>query len=139
MKPLYLSSPTAVPAIDLSRRRFVQGLAVGGAAAGLGLVRPARAQAGVRPPGVLAGTEFHLDVGQTLVDYTGRVRPATTVNGSLPGPLLRWKEGTTVTLHVTNHLREATSIHWHGIVLPFDMDGVPGLSFDGIAPGETFT
>jgi CopA family copper-resistance protein len=139
MKPLSLSSPAAVAAVDLSRRRFVQGLAVGGAIAGFGLVRPARAQADVRPPGVLAGTEFRLDVGRTLVDYTGRVRPATTVNGSLPGPLLRWKQGTTVTLHVTNRLPEATSIHWHGIVLPFDMDGVPGLSFDGIAPGESFT
>jgi CopA family copper-resistance protein len=139
MKPLSHSSPTAVAAVDLSRRRFVQGLAAGGVVAGLGLVRPVRAQADVRPPGVLAGSEFRLDVGQTLVDYTGRVRPATTVNGSLPGPLLRWKQGTTVTLHVTNRLREATSIHWHGIVLPFDMDGVPGLSFDGIAPGESFT
>ena len=134
MKPISI-----LPAADLSRRRFVQGLAVGGVAAGLGLVRPARAQAGARAPGVLAGTDFQLDIGRTLVDYTGRVRPATTVNGSLPGPLLRWKEGTTVTLRVTNHLREATSIHWHGIVLPFDMDGVPGFSFDGIAPGETFT
>jgi len=130
---------SALPTVDLSRRRFVQGLAVGGVAAGLGLVRPARAQPDARLPGVLAGTDFRLAVGRTLVDYTGRVRPATTVNGSLPGPLLRWKEGTTVTLQVTNRLREATSIHWHGIVLPFDMDGVPGLSFKGIAPGETFT
>ncbi|HET6805547.1 MAG TPA: copper resistance system multicopper oxidase [Frateuria sp.] len=134
MKPI-----SAFPTVDLSRRRFVLGLAAGGMAAGLGLVRPTRAQAAVQPPGVLAGTDFHLEVGQTLVDFTGRIRPATTVNGSLPGPLLRWKEGTTVTLRVTNRLREATSIHWHGIVLPFDMDGVPGLSFDGIAPGETFT
>ncbi|MGN2246856.1 copper resistance system multicopper oxidase [Frateuria sp. GZRR35] len=130
---------SALPTAGLSRRRFVQGLAVGGVAAGLGLVRPARARAGVQPPGVLAGTDFQLDVGRTQVNYTGRPRQATTVNGSLPGPLLRWKEGTTVTLRVTNHLHEATSIHWHGIVLPFDMDGVPGLSFDGIAPGKTFT
>ncbi|MBP1474037.1 copper resistance system multicopper oxidase [Frateuria sp. MAH-13] len=134
-----MNQPSALPTAGLSRRRFVQGLAVGGVAAGLGLVRPARAQAGVQPPGVLAGTDFQLDVCRTQVNYTGRVRPATTVNGSLPGPLLRWKEGSTVTLRVTNHLRETTSIHWHGIVLPFDMDGVPGLSFDGIAPGETFT
>jgi len=134
MKPIS-ASPTA----DLSRRRFVQGLAVGGVAAGLGLVRPVHAQPDARLPGVLTGTDFQLDVGQTRVDYTGRVRPATTVNGSLPGPLLRWKEGTTVTLRVTNRLRETTSIHWHGIVLPFDMDGVPGFSFNGIAPGETFT
>jgi len=134
-----MKSFSAFPTVDLPRRRFVQGLAVGGAVAGLGLVRPARAQLHAHPPAVLAGTDFQLDVGQTLVNYTGRVRPATTVNGSLPGPLLRWKQGSTVTLRVTNHLREATSIHWHGILLPFDMDGVPGLSFDGIAPGETFT
>src|SRR5689334_23369510 len=117
MKTLFPRSTADRPTVDLPRRRFVQGFAVAGAAAGLGLVRPVRAQAGVRPPGVLAGTDFQLDVGQTLVDYTGRVRPATTVNGSLPGPLLRWREGTTVTLRVTNRLREATSIHWHGIVL----------------------
>ena len=63
---------------------------------------------------------------------------ATTVNGQLPGPILRWKEGSTVTLRVTNRLRVPTSIHWHGILLPFQMDGVPGISFPGIAPGETF-
>ncbi|MCX7512197.1 copper resistance system multicopper oxidase [Frateuria sp. STR12] len=141
MKPLSLVSPVDATRVDLPRRRFVQGLAVGGAVAGFGLLRPGQAHAQARAghPAVLSGTDFQLDIGRTLVDCTGRVRPATTVNGSLPGPLLRWKEGTTVTLRVTNHLREATSIHWHGIVLPFDMDGVPGLSFDGIAPGETFT
>ena len=63
---------------------------------------------------------------------------ATTINGSLPGPTLRWREGDTVTIRVTNKLRESTSIHWHGIILPFQMDGVPGISFPGIAPGETF-
>src|SRR3546814_20648958 len=67
-----------------------------------------------------------------------RSRPATTVNGSVPGPRLRMREGTTVNLRVTNRLRVPTSIHWHGIILPFQMDGVPGLSFSGIAPGESF-
>ncbi|MEO8461291.1 MAG: copper resistance system multicopper oxidase, partial [Dokdonella sp.] len=60
------------------------------------------------------------------------------VNGSIPAPILRWREGSNVTLRVTNRLREPTSIHWHGILLPTDMDGVPGLSYTGIAPGETF-
>ncbi|NUO71314.1 MAG: copper resistance system multicopper oxidase [Frateuria sp.] len=131
------SSPAAA---DLSRRRFVQGIALGGAAAGLGLLRPGRAWASANPayPGVLGGTDFALEVAQTPVNYTGVVRPATTVNGSLPGPILRWKEGTTVTLRVANRLQVPTSIHWHGIVLPFRMDGVPGIAFDGIAPGETF-
>jgi len=63
---------------------------------------------------------------------------ATTINGSLPAPTLRWREGETVTIRVKNHLKETTSIHWHGIILPFEMDGVPGISFKGIAPGETF-
>jgi CopA family copper-resistance protein len=129
--------PTAT---DLSRRRFVQGVALGGAVAGLGLFRPGKVWALTSPgqPTVLSGTDFHLEVAESPVNYTGLVRPATTVNGSVPGPILRWKEGTTVALRVTNRLRVPTSIHWHGIVLPFQMDGVPGIAFDGIAPGETF-
>ncbi len=125
---------------DLSRRRFVQGVAIGTAAAGLGLLRPSNAWALTSPgqPTALSGTDFALEVAETAVNFTGVARPATTVNGSVPGPLLRWKQGTTVNLRVTNRLRVPTSIHWHGIILPFRMDGVPGLSFDGIAPGESF-
>ena len=128
------------PPTDLSRRRFVQGVALGGAVAGLGLLRPANAWALTSPgqPTVLSGTDFALDIAETPVNYTGATRLATTVNGSIPGPILRWKEGTTVNLRVTNRLRVPTSIHWHGIILPFREDGVPGISFDGIAPGETF-
>src|SRR6266481_5162319 len=73
------------------------------------------------------------------VNFTGRNRVATAINGSIPGPLLRWREGDTVTISVTNRLKVPTSIHWHGIRSPADMDGVPGLSFPGIAAGETFT
>jgi FtsP/CotA-like multicopper oxidase with cupredoxin domain len=128
------------PATDASRRRFVQGLALGGAAATFGLLRPRRAWAmkNAAEPAVLTGTDFALEIDQTAVNYTGKPRIATTVNGSLPGPVLRWREGSHVRLSVTNRLHVPTSIHWHGIVLPFDMDGVPGISFDGIAPGETF-
>lgn len=128
-------------ATDLSRRRFVQGLAVGGAVAGLGLWPFEHARAQVRlaqQSTVLQGTDFALEIGETPVNYTGRSRLATTVNGSVPGPVLRWKEGRTVTLRVTNRLKVPTSIHWHGILVPFQMDGVPGISFPGIAPGETF-
>ena len=140
MKPL---SPSA---IDLSRRRFVQGVTLSGAVAGLGLLSSSRAWAvgreapvaGSFHPHVLRGTEFALDIAQSPVNYTGATRLATTVNGSVPGPILRWKEGSVVTLRVSNRLRVPTSIHWHGIILPFRMDGVPGISFDGIAPGETF-
>jgi CopA family copper-resistance protein len=130
----------APPPADLSRRRFVQGLALGGAVAGLGLLRPTNAWALTSPghPTVLSGTDFALDIAETPVNYTGATRMATTVNGSIPGPILRWKEGSVVTLRVTNRLRVPTSIHWHGILLAFQMDGVPGISFDGIAPGETF-
>jgi FtsP/CotA-like multicopper oxidase with cupredoxin domain len=72
------------------------------------------------------------------VNFTGRRSVATAVNGFVPGPILRWREGDTITLAVTNRLKVPTSIHWHAIRLPADMDGVPGLSFPGIAPGETF-
>lgn len=129
----------------LSRRQFVHGLAAGGAMLGLGLW-PKQSWA-LRSPGqieVLAGTQFDLSIGETLVNYTGKVRPAITINGSVPGPILRWKEGTRVQLRVRNDLPrgsihgDSTSIHWHGILLPANMDGVPGLSFDGIDRGESY-
>jgi CopA family copper-resistance protein len=127
-----------------TRRHFVQGLAAGGivAAAGLPPARGLGTAAAGMP--VLTGMHFNLVIGESTVNFTGRNRPAITVNGSLPAPLLRWREGTTVTLHVSNQLPrgsvhgEQASIHWHGILLPANMDGVPGLSFDGIRRGETF-
>jgi FtsP/CotA-like multicopper oxidase with cupredoxin domain len=73
------------------------------------------------------------------VNFTGRHRLATAVNGSVPGPTLRWREGDTVTLLVTNRLKTMSSIHWHAIHLPANMDGGPGLSFPGVAPNKTFT
>jgi FtsP/CotA-like multicopper oxidase with cupredoxin domain len=88
---------------------------------------------------VLTGTEFDLTIAETPVNFTGAPRMATSINGSIPGPTLRLREGDTVTIRVHNRLAEDTSIHWHGILLPFDMDGVPGISFKGIPPGETFT
>jgi CopA family copper-resistance protein len=72
------------------------------------------------------------------MNFTGSPRIAFTVNGSVPAPTLRWKEGDTVMLRVANTLDEDASIHWHGILLPANMDGVPGLSFHGIRPGETY-
>ncbi|MGN6152077.1 MAG: copper resistance system multicopper oxidase [Lysobacteraceae bacterium] len=126
---------------DLSRRRFVQGLAGGGVLAAFGW--PHAGFAAPRVP-VLAGTDFDLSIGELPVNFTGRVRPGVAVNGSIPAPVLRLREGTTVELRVRNALpaggphARATSIHWHGILLPANMDGVPGMSFDGIAPGETY-
>jgi FtsP/CotA-like multicopper oxidase with cupredoxin domain len=128
---------------DLPRRRFVQGLAAGGLLLGLpSILTPAWARAADTTTGnapVLQGTEFDLTIAETPVNFTGTPRMATTINGSIPGPTLRWREGDTVTIRVTNRLAEDTSIHWHGILLPFQMDGVPGISFKGIPPGETFT
>lgn len=128
-----------------SRRRFVQGLAAGGAAAALGLwPKNSWALKGAGNNNVLSGTEFDLMIGETPMNFTGRTRPAITVNGSIPAPLLRWREGTTVNLRVSNALPAGsihgheTSIHWHGILLPANMDGVPGLSFSGIHRGETY-
>ncbi len=126
----------------LSRRRFVQGLAAGGVLLGLSPYgRSFAAAAGTHTgsAAVLSGTEFDLEIDESPVNFTGSPRMATTVNGSLPAPTLRWREGDTVTIRVKNRLAEASSIHWHGIILPFQMDGVPGLSFAGIAPGQTFT
>jgi CopA family copper-resistance protein len=124
---------------QLPRRRFVQGLALGGVAAGLGLWR-GNAMAQVNAPRAeLRGNHFELEIGELPVDFTGRKRIATVVNGQLPAPLLRWRQGDTVSLRVRNRLKVTSSIHWHGIVLPADMDGVPGLSFEGIPAGGEYT
>jgi CopA family copper-resistance protein len=125
-----------------SRRTFVQGLAFGGSLGALGLL-PRHAWAGSADPSghplaTLTGNKFDLAIGQTKVNFTGRTRSAITVNGTLPAPVLRMREGESVVLRVRNALATSTSIHWHGILLPTGMDGVPGLSFDGIDPGETF-
>jgi len=120
---------------DLARRRFVTGLAAGGVlAAGGFALRPAWGAVTE-----LHGREFDLSVGAQPVNFTGRPRMATTVNGSLPGPTLRWREGDSVVLRVRNTLSVDTSVHWHGLVLPANMDGVPGFSFHGIRPGEIYT
>ena len=131
-KQIILPGQSAV----MSRRRFVTGAAAGGALLGLGLsTQSSSAAASTRQPlPSLRGSNFDIDIGYKTVNYTGRERPATTFNGSVPGPILRWREGDTVTLRVTNHLAHDSSIHWHGIILPAHMDGVPGISFDGIKP-----
>ena len=125
-----------------TRRQFVQGLSAGallsGAARGVAPPDVATSDGSTAAQPVLSGTEFDLTISQIAVNFTGRTRVATAVNGCVPGPLLRWREGDTVTVRVTNRPRVPTSIHWHGMIVPADMDGVPGLSFGGIAPGATF-
>src|SRR6266478_6126117 len=123
----------------ITRRRFVQGIVAGGVIAGLELWRwPLFAAKSAAGPPILSGNSFNLVVEQVPVNYTGRPAHATAINGSVPAPTLRWHEGDTVTLAVSNRLNDTTSIHWHGIRAPSDMDGVPGLSFPGIPPGQTF-
>ena len=120
----------------LTRRRFVQGVSGGALLLGAGS-RLADATAASRTE--LTGPEFALSIDTLPVNLTGTGRTAVVVNGQLPAPTLRMRQGDEVTISVTNKLRERTSIHWHGLIVPADMDGVPGLSFDGIAPGTTFS
>lgn len=125
---------------QLSRRHFVMGASSALALTALPFSQNLLADsfAPTSAIKVLSGNQFDLQIGYQTVNYTGKPRIATTVNGSLPAPILRWKEGERVKLRVTNNLTEDSSIHWHGIVLPSTMDGSPGFDFAGIKPGETF-
>jgi CopA family copper-resistance protein len=124
------------------RRRILQAVGAAAAVAGLSPARfvsaAAMADEGGGGPGELRGTEFSLVIGPTAVNFTGAQRIATAINGGVPAPTLYWRQGDIITLRVTNRLPAISSIHWHGILLPAEMDGVPGLSFGGIQPGQTF-
>ena len=126
----------------MTRRELLRTTASAGAFAAFQGLLPAwaRSPEGLQVPrdSVTASREFDLVVGRTAIQVDGRQSQAVTVNGSMPAPLLRFREGEAVTLRVRNQLDEPTSIHWHGILLPFEMDGVPGVTFPGIPPGETF-
>jgi CopA family copper-resistance protein len=131
----YRIPPLSVP--TLTRRRFVRDVAAAGALS----LAPWPLHAALAAPGrapVLNGTEFALAIEPVPLIVNGRQATATGVNGQVPAPILRWREGDTLTLAVTNRLSEPSSMHWHGVRTPSPMDGVPGLSFRGIAPGETF-
>lgn len=127
------SSRARVPL--LSRRRFLQA-----AGAGLFVLGSPRLDGWARNQthAVLTGTRFDLRIGEAPFNFTGNRRIGTVVNGQIPGPLLRWRQGDTVTLRVANRLNVRSSIHWHGMILPADMDGVPGLSFAGIPSGGEY-
>jgi len=130
------------PLSNLPRRALIKGTAAVGAGAALGVpAGPAAAavQSGVGGPPVLRGNRFDLRLDRIGVNKSGTPTWANAINGIVPGPVLNWREGDVVTINVTNNLPEMTGIHWHGIILPNPMDGVPGLEFPGIMPGETFT
>lgn len=97
------------------------------------------AMAGRNTGGTLSGETIPLSIGEARYSVGKRSASAIAVNGTIPAPLIRLREGQKVRIAVTNHLKEQSSIHWHGLLVPFQMDGVPGVSFPGIDPGETFT
>ena len=134
----FLTASTQLARID--RRRFLKVSAGLTVFSGLG-VQPRKLWAAVEPAGggALEVAEYDLAVGRLGVSFSGDSAEARSINGMIPGPLLRLKEGQDVILRVTNNLEEETSLHWHGLLVPFDMDGVPGFSYPGIEPGETFT
>jgi CopA family copper-resistance protein len=124
--------------MKIDRRAFVGG-ALGLGVAGLFPAWARTGSAGIGPEmPALSGEDIALRVGHSAFTVGGRTGHAITLNGTLPAPLIRLREGQNVRIHVTNALEEDTSIHWHGILLPFEMDGVPGVSFPGIRAGETF-
>ena len=120
----------------ISRRHFLRNTCLAGTAA---LPLPAWARSATRGTDAIGARDtFDLAIGPTPIEIAGRKAGALGINGSVPGPLLRFREGDTVRLNVRNDLDVDTSVHWHGLLLPADMDGVPGMSFAGIRPGETF-
>ncbi|WP_324262297.1 copper resistance system multicopper oxidase [Altererythrobacter sp. H2] len=126
----------------LGRRALLRAAAISGAGFGLAQALPAWAQplskGLVRPLPTVSGNEIALTIGQVSVEVDGKVSRAIGINGTVPGPLIRLKEGQRVRLRVQNTLDEDSSIHWHGLLVPFEMDGVPGVSFPGIMPRSTF-
>lgn len=123
--------------MDSSKRRTLRTLAGLGALATL-----PRAWAQVRAVDLRdtpVSRAYDLSVAETTLNVTGKPAQGITINGTMPGPVLRFCEGDEVVIRVTNKLREITGIHWHGLLVPNDQDGVPGVTYPGIRPGETFT
>lgn len=124
---------------DLTRRRILQGAGIGAGALMLQPWLPAWAQPVSAGLPTLSGDDIHLRVGRDTLDIDGKPARAVSINGTVPAPLLRLKQGQNVRLTVENTLDEETSLHWHGLLVPFQMDGVPGVSFPGIKPRSSFT
>ena len=127
---------------SLSRRHLIRSTAALAAASALPMPAWARGASLTHARngfGEVGGEDIALAIGNHHFTASGRSGHAFAVNGTVPGPLVRLREGQTARLHVTNNLDEDSSIHWHGLLVPFQFDGVPGVSFPGIKPGETFT
>ena len=126
----------------IARRSLLKGMGVFGALTALESILPAYAWSSasnaVTQTPQISGDVINLTIAETPFRGDTRTTTAITINGTVPGPLIRLREGQNVTLNVTNRLKETSSIHWHGILLPAGMDGVPGVSFAGIEPGMTF-
>ncbi|WP_275265854.1 copper resistance system multicopper oxidase [Gloeothece citriformis] len=127
----------------MNRRNFLRFTTGVGVAVGLDYLIPAYAKPISNLKSSPKPTKYpdiiDLQIQETRLKIGDRNAEAITVNGSIPAPLIRLREGQTATIRVTNHLKQDTSIHWHGLILPYEMDGVPGIGFKGIKPGETFT
>ncbi len=128
----------------IERRTFLRAGALGVAGLGIPNLLPAWAQSGThglaaKAGATLTGEEIRLRVAETMFSVDGRHAHALAINGTIPAPLIRLREGQNVRLIVENTLDEDTSIHWHGLIVPFQMDGVPGVSFPGIKARSTFT
>ena len=127
----------------IGRRSLLRAGALGAAGLGMSGLFPAWAQNGTRglvrkEIPTLSGEEIRLSISEGMFNVDGRAGHAVTINGTIPAPLIRLREGQNVRLVVNNTLDEDTSIHWHGLIVPFQMDGVPGISFPGIRPRSTF-
>ena len=139
----------SLSSVPVTRRSFLYSAGALGLLAGLDRLAPPYAhprfptEGALAPPGrrqiVARRGEIDLTIDETSFGFGGRAGTATTINGTIPGPLLRFREGEDVVIRVTNRLGEDTSIHWHGVLVPNGMDGVPDVNFPGIRPGETFT
>ncbi|HET7313480.1 multicopper oxidase domain-containing protein, partial [Salinisphaera sp.] len=136
---------------DPNRRRLLRAMAASGLLAGFESILPAYARNGPSAGPHLSEAAARITGGaprDVVMDFHirregigiagGHAPSAITINHSIPGPLLELWEGYNARLRIHNHMDESTSIHWHGILLPFTMDGVPGVSFPGLDPGKTF-
>jgi len=126
----------------ISRRQLLRGASLASGGAAVALCMPAWAQPvseGLAPPAIMSGDDITLRIARQTMTIDGRPSRAIGINGTVPAPLIRLREGQNVRLRVVNELDEDSSLHWHGLLVPTQFDGVPGLSFPGIKPRSSST